>query len=150
MTKDLRIRAIVNGTTIDHIPPGRAWKVLSLLEIPKGPVISVAMHVNSAKMGKKDLIYVEDFELNEKQIQKIALVAENATLNIIRNSEITEKKKIALPSFIDGVLKCPNPTCISNHEKIPSKFHLRHTPTEAKCHYCEFVLDEKQMMDAVR
>ena len=148
--KELHIKALENGTAIDHIPPGRALRVLALLRIPQQPIISVAMHVPSKRMKTKDLIYVENYELEEQEIQKIGLLARNATLNIIRNSEVAVKQKITLPQSIHNAIACPNPSCISNHEKIPSRFSLKDPPLEAKCHYCERSIEEKQILENLK
>ncbi|MBI4044052.1 MAG: aspartate carbamoyltransferase regulatory subunit [Candidatus Diapherotrites archaeon] len=149
--KELHIKAIENGTAIDHIPPGRALKVLSMLHLPLQATISMAMHVDSRRMKKKDLIYAENYELKEQEIKKIGLVARNATLNIIRNSEVAVKQKITLPETIRNAITCPNPACITNHEKIPSDFELKDNPLEAKCHYCErVILEEKQILENLK
>ena len=148
--KELHIKTIENGTAIDHIPAGRALKVMSLLTISSQPVISVAMHVPSRRMGKKDLVYVENLELGENEINKIGLVAQNATLNIIRNREVAKKIKITLPDKIRGAIACPNPTCITNHEKVQTLFELNNSPLEAKCHYCERVIEEKQVIENLK
>ncbi len=149
MPGERRIVALENGTAIDHIPPSHAWKVLELLHLPSQPIISVAVNVPSPKMGKKDIIYVEDLELTPRQIDKIALVAQHATVNIIRNGNVEKKQIIMPPEKVEGVLICFNPSCISNHEKIPSRFHMIQSPLRAKCHYCERIMEEKQIIENV-
>ena len=89
MKKELKVPRIKNGTVIDHITAGNAVKVLHILGIPKttSSTVSVAMNVKS-KLGKKDIVKVENRELDPKEVDKIALIAPKATINIIRNYEV--------------------------------------------------------------
>ena len=140
--KELRVQPIKNGTVIDHIPAGMALKVLHILGIPDrgiGSIVSVAMNVRSNVMGKKDIVKVEDRELEPKEVDKIALIAPRATINIIRDYEVVEKHRVKLPKEVIGILKCPNPTCISNsREPIESRFIvISDNPPRVRCYYCE-------------
>jgi aspartate carbamoyltransferase regulatory subunit len=138
--KKLKITPIKNGTVIDHINPGFAVKVLHVLKIPESTssVVSVAMNVKS-RIGKKDIVKVENRELDTKEVDKIALIAPKATINIIRDFEVVEKHKVQLPDEIVGIVKCLNPTCISNaKEPVKSRFLLvGDDPPSIKCYYCE-------------
>ncbi len=138
--KKLKITPIRNGTVIDHIPPGCAIKVLHVLHLPESTssVISVAMNVKS-KFGKKDIVKVENRELDSKEVDKIALIAPKATINIIRDLEVAEKHKVHLPEEIIGLVKCSNPTCISNaREPVQTRFILvDQDPPRIRCYYCE-------------
>ena len=138
--KKLKITPIRNGTVIDHITPGFAVKVLHILEIPKSSssVVSVAMNVKS-KLGKKDIVKVENRELDPREVDKISLIAPKATINIIRDYEVIEKHRVHLPDEIIGIVTCSNPTCISNSkEPVQSRFLLvNKDPPRIKCYYCE-------------
>jgi aspartate carbamoyltransferase regulatory subunit len=138
--KKLKITPIKDGTVIDHITPGYAVKVLHILRIPESTssVVSVAMNVKS-KMGKKDIVKVENRELDTREVDKIALIAPKATINIIRGYDVVEKHKVHLPDEIIGIVKCSNPTCISNaREPVKSRFLLvSDDPPLIKCYYCE-------------
>jgi len=138
--KKLKITPIKNGTVIDHITPGVAVKVLHILKIPESTssVVSVAMNVQS-RMGKKDIVKVENRELDPKEVDKISLIAPKATINIIRNFEVAEKHKVQLPDEVIGIVKCSNPTCISNSkEPVQSRFLIvDKDPPRIKCYYCE-------------
>jgi aspartate carbamoyltransferase regulatory subunit len=138
--KELKVTPIKDGTVIDHITPGRALKVLRILKIPESTssVVSVAMNV-SGKMGKKDIVKVENRELDPKELDKIALIAPKATINIIRDYEVAKKHKVVLPDEVIGIAKCSNPTCISNaREPVESRFHvISKDPPRIKCYYCE-------------
>ena len=138
--KKLKITPIKNGTVIDHIPPGDALKVLHIMGVPGSTsnVVSVAMNVKS-RIGKKDIVKVENRELDPKELDKIALIAPKATINIIRNFEVAEKHTVSPPKECVGIIKCSNPTCISNaREPVKSRFLLTSSdPPRVKCYYCE-------------
>jgi len=138
--KELKIPRIKDGTVIDHITPGNAIKVLHILGIPhsSSAVVSVAMNVRS-KMGKKDIVKVENRELDRHEVDKIALISPKATINIIRDYEVAKKHRVELPDEIIGIVKCSNPTCISNSkEPVKSRFKvISKDPPRIKCYYCE-------------
>ena len=140
MKKELKIPLIKDGSVIDHITAGNAVKVLHILGIPKGTssVVSVAMNVNS-KMGKKDIVKVENRELDPQEVDKIALISPKATINIIRDYKVAKKHKVELPDEVIGLVSCSNPTCISNaKEPVKSRFKVVcKDPPKIKCYYCE-------------
>ncbi|MDI6885893.1 MAG: aspartate carbamoyltransferase regulatory subunit [archaeon] len=147
MEKELKVVPIKNGTVIDHITAGQALNVLKILEINArtGAVVSVVMNVRSKKMGRKDIVKVEDRELKPEEVDKIALIAPNATINIIRDSEVIEKHKVYLPKSIEGIIRCANPNCISNAEREPviSKFiTVSENPPLFRCFYCERMIED--------
>jgi len=139
--KELKVQPIKEGTVIDHISPGNALKVLKILGlIEKQPesIISIAINV-VGKRGKKDIVKIENRELDPKEVDKIALIAPNATINIIRDYKVIEKRKVNIPDEIVGIVKCENPNCISNtKEPIEPKFIVKsREPLKIKCYYCE-------------
>jgi aspartate carbamoyltransferase regulatory subunit len=140
MKKELKIPLIKDGTVIDHITAGNAVKVLHILGIPKSSssIVSVAMNVKS-KFGKKDIVKVENRELDPNEVNKIALIAPKATINFIRDYEVAKKHKVKLPNEIIGIVSCSNPTCVSNaKEPVRSRFKIiNKDPPRIKCFYCE-------------
>lgn len=140
MKKELKVPRINNGTVIDHIAAGNAVKVLHILGIPEKSfsTISVVMNVKS-KMGKKDIVKVENRELDPHEVDKIALISPKATINIIRNYEVKEKHRVKLSDEIVGIVKCSNPTCVSNaREPVKSRFKvISQDPLRIICYYCE-------------
>ncbi len=138
--KELKIPLIKNGTVIDHISSGNAVKVLRILGIPETTksVVSVAINVRS-KMDRKDIVKVENRELDPHEVDKIALVAPKASINIIRDYKVAEKHRVNLPEEIKGIVRCLNPTCISNaNEPVESRFKvINKDPLRIKCYYCE-------------
>jgi aspartate carbamoyltransferase regulatory subunit len=144
---ELKVRPIKNGTVIDHIAAGQALNVLKILEIygTSDAVVSVVMNVGSRKLEKKDIVKVENRELREEEVNRIALIAPAATINIIRNYKVMEKSKVDLPNEIIGVVRCQNPSCISNtSEPIKSRMVVKaKNPVLLRCIYCEQPLTER-------
>lgn len=147
----LRVSKIRNGTVIDHIPAGRALTVLRLLGITgrEGYVVTVAMNVRSEKLGRKDLVKVENLELLPEQVDRLTLIAPTATINIIREYEVVEKRPVKLPDRIIGILKCINPKCITRQpqEPIRSSFIvISKSPLKLECEYCGRYLEEEDVL----
>lgn len=143
--KEMRVRRIEHGTVIDHITAGQALNVLRILGVSgtTSAVVSVAMNVPSGAIGSKDIVKVEDRELEEEEVDRISLIAPNATINIIRDYEVIEKYRVDLPERLEGVVKCSNPNCISNtNEPVISKFLVNKKPVELRCIYCDHVISE--------
>jgi aspartate carbamoyltransferase regulatory subunit len=145
--RDLRIAAIRNGTVIDHIGNGLALDVLRIIGIhalDKDSTVSVALHVRSGKLGWKDIVKVENMELSPRKVNAIALIAPTATISIIRDFKVQEKRVVDLPDTIVGVVRCPNPNCISNQgEPVESEFRVtRRRPVLLTCAFCERTVDD--------
>ena len=141
----LLIRRIKEGTVIDHIKAGEALHVLDILGITgrDGEIVSVAMNVPSSKIGTKDVVKVANRFLKTEETDKLALVAPLATVNIIRNYKVAEKRKVELPSVFNGILKCPNPTCISNRKNEPIVSTIDVVDKDIpllKCRFCQRVI----------
>jgi len=143
LEESLRIRKIKEGTVIDHINPGNALYVLRILKITgkEGNIISVAMNVPSGKLetGYKDVVKIENRELDPNEINVIALISPEATISIIRNMNVVSKKRVELPDEITEVnIKCINPNCITNsNEPVKTHYKLkRKNPLEIECMYC--------------
>jgi len=145
--RELKITPIRNGTVIDHIGTGLALDVLRILnvrELQRDSTVSVALHVRSGKLGWKDIVKVENVELSSRAVNAIALIAPTATISIIRDFRVREKRTVDLPPKIVGVLRCPNPNCISNQpEPLESEFEVTdRRPTVLKCAFCERRVDD--------
>ncbi|MCD1295320.1 aspartate carbamoyltransferase regulatory subunit [Methanocella sp. CWC-04] len=143
--RELRVKPIVNGTVIDHISAGQALNVLKILGITSHTksVVSVLMNVPSGHMGAKDVVKVEDRELDPEEVETIALISPKTTINIIRNYEVVEKFRVETPRSVVGLVRCGNPNCISNtNEPLESRFFVEsEDPVRLRCSYCEFVLE---------
>lgn len=147
MRKELQVAALENGTAIDHIPSEAVFKVVSLLQLQKlSNRITIGNNLKSSKMGKKGIIKVSDKFFREDEINRIALVAPNVNLNIIRNFEVVEKKKVVLPDEIVEIVKCNNPKCITNNEPMKTRFHVVDKEmVELQCHYCELKIRKEEI-----
>jgi len=144
---ELRVKPIKSGTVIDHIAGGQALNVLKILGISgtTEATVSVVMNVESQKLGRKDIVKVEDRELKEEEVNRIALIAPAASINIIRDFKVIEKRNVDLPDEIVGVVRCQNPSCISNTaEPIRSRMIVKaKNPVLLRCTYCEQPLTER-------
>ena len=136
-----RVTAIKNGTVIDHVPAGKALSVLKMLGIEgdmSNPV-SLVMNVPSKKMGGKDIIKVEDRELTQAELDRLALVAPDAHVAIIRAYSVAEKLTINLGDEVVNVVRCTFSNCITTNLREPLPHRLRvveRDPLQLRCHYC--------------
>nr|WP_319398154.1 aspartate carbamoyltransferase regulatory subunit [uncultured Carboxylicivirga sp.] len=145
--KELSVSAIKNGTVIDHIPANNLFKVISILELDKSEnMITFGTNFKSEKQGSKAIIKVENKYFEDDEINKIALVARSAKLNIIKDYHVVEKRNVEIPENIVGIAKCFNPKCITNNEPMITKFSLAgKEPLALKCHYCEKITTEDHL-----
>lgn len=136
--KELQVAALENGTAIDHIPSCQLFKVASLLGLDKmDNTITIGNNLHSNKMGSKGMIKIADKFFKEDEINRIALVAPNVMLNIIRDYEVVEKKSVTLPEELRGIVRCNNPKCITNNEPMQTVFHVSDRENGLlRCHYC--------------
>lgn len=148
--KTLRVSKIKEGTVIDHITSGHALDVIKILGITGRAegAVTVAMNVPSKRLGMKDMVKVEGRELNSKEVDKIALLAPHATINIIRNYKVAEKERVKLPKVIHGIVRCANPACISNSkEPVQPTFYVENEdPLRLRCHYCGYIMEKQDVL----
>lgn len=146
----LYVAKIRNGTVIDHITAGHAMNVAKILGIGErsNAVVTIAMNVPSKSFGKKDMVKIEERELNPEEVDKIALLAPHATINIIRSYKVVEKKPVRLPKIVKSIIKCANPACISNsNEPVQSMFYVENNDSlRVKCHYCGFIMEKQDIL----
>lgn len=148
--EELRVSKIKNGTVIDHISGGYALDVVKILGITgkEKRVMTIAINVPSKRLGVKDIVKIEGRALNSAEVNRIALVAPHATINIVRDYKVVEKLEVKLPSVIEGIVKCINPVCVSNSdEPVAPKFYVKSDePLMLKCHYCGFILEKNDVL----
>lgn len=145
--KELQVSAIENGTVIDHIPADKLFSVINVLGIADMEnAMTFGTNLRSSKLGKKAIIKIWDKFLEDSEVNKLALVAPMAKINIIRDYEVVEKKVVSIPEKVEGIVKCMNPKCITNHEKVLTKFTVvDESPIVLRCHYCEKLTDQEHM-----
>ena len=146
---ELMVRRIKEGTVIDHIDEGKGLQVLDALRIDgkDGSLITIALNVPSGKFKKKDIIKVENKFLKDDDTNKLAVIVPNATINIIKNYKLVEKRRVALPNEVDRIFRCSNLECITNStEHIESIMDVMDKEGRVlKCRYCSRVLDVNKL-----
>ena len=134
----MNIDSIQNGVVIDHITAGSGMKLYKLLELDKLDVsVALIKNVASKKMGKKDIIKIDaDISVN---FDVIGFVDPEATVNVIKNGRLIEKRSIDMPETLTNVIKCKNPRCItSSEQELDHVFELTDKENkEYRCLYCE-------------
>lgn len=148
MNKELQVAALENGTVIDHIPSEQLFKVVSLLGLDKlNNSITIGNNLNSTLLHTKGIIKVADKFFEEEELNRIALIAPNVKLNVIRNYEVCEKKNVSLPNEITDIVKCANPKCITNNEPMTTSFRvIDKESVKIKCKYCERVISKEDII----
>ena len=139
MKKQLLVSALENGTVIDHIPCDRTNDVVTLLKLHTLPsTVMIGYNLSSNKMERKSIIKIADKFFNDEELNQLSVIAPDATLCIIRDYEVVEKKRVEMPEELRNIVKCANPKCITNNEPMQTVFHV--TDKERgimKCQYCE-------------
>ncbi|MFQ5782691.1 MAG: aspartate carbamoyltransferase regulatory subunit [Nitrosopumilus sp.] len=142
---ELMVRRIKEGTVIDHIDEGKGLQVLNALRIDgmDGSLITIALNVPSGKFKKKDIIKVENKFLKDDDTNKLAVIAPKATINMIKDYKLVEKRRVSLPNEIDRIFRCSNPDCITNSsEHMESVMDVVDKEGRVlKCRYCGRILD---------
>ena len=145
--KQLSVSAIQNGTVIDHIPARSLFKVIQILGLDHiDNQVTFGTNLESKKLGKKAIIKISGVYFEDEDINRIALVAPDAKLNIIKDYEVTEKKVVEVPDIIIGIARCVNPNCITNFEKVTTRFRVvSKKNVSLKCHYCEKITNQENL-----
>lgn len=137
----LQVEAIKSGSVIDHIPAHIGFKLLSLFRFTETEKrITIGLNLPSQKLGKKDIIKIENTFLSDDQINQLVIYAPCATVNYINEYNLVGKTFPNLPKRIDRILVCPNSNCISHNNFINSSFVLKkdkYNNMNLKCKYCE-------------
>ena len=144
--KELVVSALENGTVLDHIPAENVYKALDLLNL-KGIESQITIGINLASKlhGKKGIIKIADKFFETDELNKLALIAPKATVNVIRDFKVVEKKTLETPEEVIGIAKCRNPKCVTNHQPIKTRFKTisESDKISLKCHYCEKITSIK-------
>ncbi len=145
--KELKVNAIKDGTVIDHIPSQSLFQVISILGLDNtSHQVTFGSNFESKLLGRKAIIKVTNIFFKDDEINKIALVAPDAKLNIIKNYRVVEKKVVTVPDIIIGIAKCMNPKCITNNEVMTTRFEVvDKKPLAIKCEYCEKITDQQNL-----
>ena len=146
--KELVVSALENGTVLDHIPAENVYKALDLLDL-KGVESQITIGINLASKlhGKKGIIKIADKFFEAEELNKLALIAPKATVNVIRDFKVVEKMTLETPEEVVGIAKCRNPKCVTNHQPIKTWFRtiVEGDKVSLLCHYCEKITDSKHI-----
>ena len=144
--KELVVSALENGTVLDHIPAENVYKALDILNL-KGieSQITIGINLASKAQGKKGIIKIADKFFEDDELNKLALIAPQATVNVIRDFKVVEKKTLEMPHEVIGIAKCRNPKCVTNHQPIKTRFTTVEKDNEISllCHFCEKITKTK-------
>mgnify|MGYP001459337367 FL=1 len=154
MTEMRRVTAIRNGTVVDHIPAGHALQVIQMLRInmARTTPVSLVMNVPSDKLGRKDVLKVEDRELSQEELDRLALIAPTASIAIIRNHAVAEKLKVELADDLINIASCSFSNCITKNAREPLPQRLRvisRDPLEVRCYYCGRDQDLEELIENI-
>ena len=147
--KELVVSALENGTVLDHIPAENVYKALDILNL-KGVESQITIGINliSKIHGRKGIIKIADKFFEDEELDKLALIAPKATVNVIRDFKVVEKRKLKMPHEITGIAKCMNPKCVTNHQPIKTRFTTMEKGDKILlvCHFCEKSSDTRSIL----
>ena len=141
----LNVGRIEEGFVLDHIKAGKSLSIYRHLQLDKlDCTVAIIKNAKSGKLGKKDILKVEcDIELLDLDV--LAFVDHNITVNVIKDGDVVAKKELFLPKEIKNVICCKNPRCITSIEQgLPHIFVLTDEEKEVyRCKYCEEKYEER-------
>ncbi|MEK6867241.1 MAG: aspartate carbamoyltransferase regulatory subunit [Nanoarchaeota archaeon] len=144
--KMLGVAAIEHGTVIDHIPSDKVMKLVEMLLLDNTHRITIGLNLESKKKGRKGIIKISGRKLTEAEMNKVAILAPDATVNNIEDYEVTKKRKIMLHDIEPNTLRCNNPNCITNNEQTETKFQIvTKSPLRVRCFFCERTAEENEL-----
>ena len=134
----LMVAALENGTVIDHIPSDKVFDVVNLLHLQDMTTpVTIGANLESHKMGKKGIIKIADRYFTDDEVSKLSVIVPNIVLTTIHNYDVAEKRSITMPDEIHGIVRCPNPKCITNHETMQTAFNVTDKGSRTlRCRYC--------------
>ncbi len=138
MKKELAVAALRSGTVIDHIPADVLFDVAKILKHENSTCqLTIGNNLPSRSLGLKGIIKVADTTFPEAVMNRIALLAPEANVNVIENYEVVEKRRVELPDVLVNVVRCHNPKCITNNEPMSTRFIvIERNPVKIRCSYC--------------
>ncbi|MCX8194522.1 MAG: aspartate carbamoyltransferase regulatory subunit [Candidatus Micrarchaeota archaeon] len=142
----LKVEKIAEGTVIDHIKAGTGTRVLALLSntYPLSKMVALIINAESKKLGRKDILKIEGVFLDEKTTNRVSLISPHATINIIKEGKVVEKRAVETPKSLSGVVKCPNPKCITNTERAETTF-MSAGKERFRCRHCERLFSPEEL-----
>ena len=134
----IRVAKLRSGTVVDHLVGGTALRCLAILGLSPDSVVTVGLNLPSRRMKRKDILKMENRVLTASELARIALLGPRATVVLIEDYRVVKKIPLELPTVIDGVVQCPNPSCITHHNPVTPRVRVEASePLRLRCHYCE-------------
>lgn len=136
--KELAVAALRNGIVIDHIPSDALFRCVKILNLESlGSQLTIGNNLMSTRGVHKGIIKVADAAFPDDVLDRIAIIAPTAVVNIIKDYNVVEKRPVNIPDEIVGIVKCDNPKCITNNEPMTTRFNLiQRNPDLIRCRYC--------------
>jgi aspartate carbamoyltransferase regulatory subunit len=141
-----QVAKLKEGSVLDHLRGGTALRCLRVLRLPPDATVMIGINLSSKRLGRKDIIKVERYELSESEAAKVALISPDATLSFIRDYKVVGKHDLHPPAVFRGLLRCPNPACIVHTERVRGAFAVeQRDPLVVRCEYCERSISGDQL-----
>lgn len=140
------VPAIPQGTVIDHLPPDNTLLVAQLISESDDEVL-IGINFKSTHHGRKGVVKITGRELSSTDLSRLAVVAPQASIAIIRDYKVVQKTPVPVPHEIVNIARCPNPNCITNHEPCETHFDvIDEKPLRVRCRYCERQLSAGELI----
>lgn len=135
----LNVREIENGLVLDHIEAGLGERILRVLKLDSTEyAVALLRNVASRKLGKKDIIKIDEISIHDLDLTILGLIDPNITVNVIEKGVKSGKVKLSLPESVVGVFTCNNPRCVTTVEETDTTFTLSNADKrEYKCEFCD-------------
>lgn len=134
----IEVASIKRGIVIDHITAGKGMLIFNKLGLAAlGFPVVLLMNVPSERMGKKDIIKIENY--TDVDTAMLGLIDSSITVNVIEGEQVSHKMQVSIPEQVKGLFACSNPRCVTNTDSyVTPAFHL-HDKNSASyaCEYCE-------------
>ncbi len=133
-----RVAKLRTGTVIDRLDAGTAMICLGILGNPGDGIVTLGMNLPSKTLGRKDILKLENRVLTASELARVALFGPHAIVAVIEDFRVVRRTPLELTAVLDGVVSCPNPSCITHHDPVPSRIRVEERePLRLRCHYCE-------------
>jgi aspartate carbamoyltransferase regulatory subunit len=133
-----RVAKLRSGTALDHLPAGTALRCLALLGEAPGGIVTVGLNLPSHRLRRKDILKLEGRLLTPAELARMSLLGPRATVAFIEDFKVVRKVRLEMPTVLDGVVRCPNPSCITRNDRVAPRARVESAdPLRLRCHYCE-------------
>lgn len=142
----MQIDSLANGIVIDHIRAGFGFKVVEYLNIDtEKHTVAVIMNAISQKLGRKDIVKIEDITENEIDLTALGLIASGSSVSLIRDHKLEAKAHHPLPERVRNIIRCKNPRCVTSVEAVPHIFHKANDTGVYRCEYCDHLVRSEEL-----